>query len=296
MIVDSTVLEAVSFFSSRLRRSDRLVARSQFLTVARRGLLYEDIGHTLVLTSIRERNRGRILKSAREGVRVGPVAVEPRTVDEERRRAVHSAAHAAQKVFLHAGLVHAVLQVARDERFIHADDSRVLGEVLVGQRDGGVPLVLEDRVMHRPERHLAAVRRYALGCLGSVQRPGVDLDEWEVAEDEAERTPDIAEASLQHLHEWVSLAAVGALVVPVLNQSHRRVDRTAAVVAVRHVWPETAPRRGCRSRCRAWRRGLCHAHGADSCAGSRGVASSAAIASRASRMPSAPGLTPTGER
>ena len=97
----------------------------------------------------------------------------------------------------------------------------------------------------------------------------VDLAERKVAEDEPEL---VAERALDLLHDRIGRAAVGTLVVSVLDERHRRIGIALDVVAL------------------ADRHGQPRMFAAFPHAGA-GAASS----SSARRMPSAPGLTSTGE-
>ena len=54
------------------------------------------------------------------------------------------------------------------------------------------------------------------------------LDQWEVPEHEAQST---AEVPQQHLHDMAGLPAVGAFIVAVLHQRHRRVVGAEAAIA-----------------------------------------------------------------
>jgi hypothetical protein len=120
-------------------------------------------------------------------------------------------------------------------------------------------LVLEEQVVHRPE---AVLQPGGLGRLGSAHRVGMDLREREVPEGEEQV---VAHRPLHGLHHQVCPPAEGALVVPVLQELEGRVGPPLDVVLRVQRWPQRA-------------------HDFLPC-----------IPSRASRIPSAPGLTPIGE-
>src|SRR5439155_9834188 len=184
-------------------------------------------------------------------------------VDEKGRGAVDAAGDTAPEVFPHSGLVHAPPELFPKACDIETQVARVFDEILAVQRE----LPLEQAVVHLPE---LALRSRSFGGLRRVLRVGVALAQREVAVHESQSA---THPLLDRFDDGVRAPAVRALVVAVLDQRNRRICRTLDVVALPH---------GQRQRCRriapghAWVR-------------------SPATAARARRMPSAPGLTPTGE-
>ena len=87
-------------------------------------------------------------------------------------------------------------------------------------------LVLEQEVVHLPERALVGGR---LGGLGGELGVRVDVVERQVPPDVA----DVAEVAQELADDRLRLAAVGALEVAVLDDRDRRVERPADVVALR---------------------------------------------------------------
>jgi hypothetical protein len=84
-------------------------------------------------------------------------------IDEERRRAVYVAVHGTLEVLLDALQVRVAGQILIEALHVEADLTGVLPQVGVIKR----LLVLEQRVVHRPEEVLA-LRRGAFGCLRGV--------------------------------------------------------------------------------------------------------------------------------
>jgi len=171
------------------------------------------------------------------------------------------AAHAAHEVPAAPSRVGAVGELAREPLDVEPEGVGVRDEILVAQR----VLVLEEPVVHLPEPALGA------GGLGGLRRQlGVRMHvrQGEVAIDEAQA---LAHPPAHLVHDRMRRAAVGTLVVAVLQQRDGCRHGAADVIALRgdgqhelrHVrahgrWPPP-------------------------------------IASSALRMPSAPGLTPIGE-
>jgi hypothetical protein len=112
-------------------------------------------------------------------------------------------------------------QVGREAVPVQPLGRRVLPKLRVVE----LLLVLEEAVVHRPERALPASR---LGGLSRVLGVRVDVGEREVPEDEAQ---PVAEVRLHLLHDRVGPPRVRALVVAVLHQGDRRVGRPLGVVA-----------------------------------------------------------------
>src|SRR5579883_1923598 len=223
-------------------------------------------------------------------------------VDEEARSAVHTAPDTAHEILAHPRLEGVVREGIDDDGAGNAGVGGVAAEIVVAQRT----LVGEDRLMHRPELPRRA-RRF--GGLGSTLGVRVDLREREVPEHEAHAVPEVA---LQRLDDRLGSAAVGTLVVAILDERDRGVSRAAGVVAVGDRGGERAHRasspdapwsgrRGSRGTLAdgAGTAGPWAADPARARAGSRDVSRDAPgdpSDSRAARMPSAPGLTPIGER
>jgi hypothetical protein len=145
-------------------------------------------------------------------------------------------------------------------------------QVSVVERVGGVLLMLVDGMMHPPVRRLTRVCGDALGCLRGVQRVRMKLGQRKVAEDESQ---PFAELLLEGQYDRVRLIAVRALEVAVLHQGDRRVRTPRRMIAGLHGRLQ---------------------HPLSMRAHETSAVRSACMASSASRMPSAPGLTPTGEQ
>src|SRR6266404_9543125 len=121
--------------------------------------------------------------------------------------------------------------------------------------------------MHLPE---LAVRPRRLGGFRSLLGTRMHRREREVAKD---KTQLIAEPLLQFFHDGIGFTAIRALVIAVFHERNRGGCRSLNVIAFPH-------------RDRQPGHPLC-SHAVTS-----GLVGSA---SRAARIPSAPGLTPTGE-
>src|SRR4029077_754154 len=127
-------------------------------------------------------------------------------------------------------------------------------------------LVLVEAIVHLPEPALGGGRLRGFGRLNSVR---MHVPQGKVAKDRPEL---VAQGALKLFHDRIGGTAIGAFIVAVLDQGHRRRLGTTADVVIR------ADRNG---QPRAFQ--LAHA----------GLGS--AMASRAVRIPSAPGLMSGGE-
>jgi hypothetical protein len=153
-----------------------------------------------------------------------------------------------------------------------AEPGEVQAESLgVRQEIGGgeLLLVLEQHLVHRPALALGARR---LGGLGGRLGMRMHGGQGEVAEHEPE---PVSRAGLDRVENSVRGAAVGALVFAILQQRDRGVHRA----------PDVIPGR----RDRQGQHGFPFGH-------VHGFVLLLAISSSARRMPSAPGLTRTGDR
>src|SRR5882672_10688511 len=121
--------------------------------------------------------------------------------------------------------------------------------------------MLVEKVVHLPELPL---RRGRLGGFGGARRVRVRLRQREIPEHEAHPPP---QDLLHFLHNRIGAAAMRALVVAIFDERHRRFVGSLAMVGLRDGGREAAHR----------------------------PALPGASFSSASRIPSAPGLTPTGE-
>ena len=89
-----------------------------------------------------------------------------------------------------------------------------------------IGLVLEEQVVHLPE---PALRTGRLGCLGRQRRVGMDIDQRQMAEDEAQSPLEPFQQSADHGR---CVTAIGAFEVTVLDQRHRRTLRPPDMVAL----------------------------------------------------------------
>ena len=141
-------------------------------------------------------------------------------VDEQAGCARHAARVGAVHVLGDAGRVLPLAQVVPEAVLVEADLPRVRAQLREQQR----VLVPDQQVVHLPEPSL---RRGGLGGLGCELRVRVDVGERQVP-------PDVAHVVLavpeQICDRDLRVAAVGALVVAVLEQRHRRVMTAADVV------------------------------------------------------------------
>src|SRR5579862_6591385 len=87
-------------------------------------------------------------KRGGELLSVRPVTIKPDAVDEERRRAVHSAPHATHEVSPDVLLERGVVQVALYLFGIGAGRHGIAAEVSVVERVPGVLLMFIDEIVH----------------------------------------------------------------------------------------------------------------------------------------------------
>src|SRR5690349_8639810 len=142
------------------------------------------------------------------------------SVDEERRRAGHTAGDARHRVPADLPLDRVRADVLDEPVDVETDRARVEQETRRVER----VLVGEEHRVHRPEPPLEPGR---LCSLRRRERMGVDLDEREVSEDERQvvRVPPP-----EVLDDRVCLSAVRAFEVAVLDQHHGCIRTTSDVV------------------------------------------------------------------
>src|SRR5712692_6102956 len=181
----------------------------------------------------------------------------PDAVDEKRRRPVHAAPHAGEEVAAHPRRIRSCFESGDEARHVQAADLRVASEIRIVQR----VLILEQRVVHLPELPL---RAGGFGGFRRVLGVRMNLGEREIAVDKTKA----AAHDTQHFgDDGMCRAAMRTLIVAILDQRDRRVVGAQAVIVFKNGRSETA-----------------HA-----------LTLSRSIFSNASRIPSAPGLTPMGE-
>src|SRR5262245_9299608 len=208
----------------------------------------------------------RVLDGRHQCVEV-PGAVVAQAVNEKCRRAVNPAPRPAQKVFAYPVEIPAFSHFTNELRNIKTDQGGVFHQILILER----LLIFEEEIVHLPELALRPGRlRLRRGAFGVR----VDGGQWKVAKDEPHQ---ITGAHFELFHHVIGLAAIRALIVAVFHQGDGRRELPSDVVALLanlngELWSDHS--------C------LCHA------SASRFESS----ASRASRTPSAPGLTSSGER
>src|ERR1043166_5630887 len=213
-----------------------------------------------------------VFDSVRKILGVRPVAVEALAVDEESRRSVHAAPDAAHEVGVDPLHELAGLPVAPHLFRIAAGALGVLQQMRVVERIRRILLVLVDQVVHPPICFRSVRGADALRRFGGAMGARVQLGQREVAE---HKTQPVAKPSLEHLHDGMGAKAPGTLEVAVLHERHRRARGAGDVIALADIGAEQAHSAGL-------------AHFAFPC--------DFWSDSRASRMPSAPGFTPTGEQ
>ena len=189
----------------------------------------------------------------------GVAVVKPEVHDAELERLTREGMRGLRYVmFADARRERAGRQRLRGPPRVHTDTLGIRDEAHVVERT----LVREQRLVHGPERVTLAGR---LRHLGRVLRVWVRLRQREVAVHEPEA---IAEPSADVLDDRKRGAAVRAFVVTILDERDWRVRRAGNVI----VGPDLD-------------------HALSHCDAPVGAGS----ASSAERMPSAPGLTPTGD-
>src|SRR2546427_5771658 len=202
-----------------------------------------------------------------QGTKSG-VAIVSRATNEERRRPVDTALDATHEVFSNSPQMDMLNDLLLEPLHVQLEFLRIVGEEsMVGQGC----LILVEKIVHLPEPPLDSGR---LGGFGGPFRLRVGGGNGEVSENEPEPR---SEFLLDLLHDRVGRPTVGTLVVPVLDEhhassgwpftvvpfSHRQSQSRRSVIRLRH---DHSPRPGDLS------------------------------FSSAERIPSAPGLTPSGER
>ena len=164
----------------------------------------------------------RHLQWRRAGTRKIVPAVVPHAVDEEGRRAVDTAAGAAQKVFADAIGMPVLDHVTLEADEIERDETGVGQQVRVVER----VLMLEQRVVHFPE---CALRRRGLGRFGRVLRVRVARRHREMPEHEPHV---IGREPLQLLDDRMRLTAVRAFEIAILEHRDRRIGWSPDMVAL----------------------------------------------------------------
>src|SRR5690606_24690505 len=183
------------------------------------------------------------------------LAVEPDTVDEEGGRAVLATGDSTPEVVADPRDMGPRRKFARHLLERQPEMLREVGEQRIPQS----LLVLQQQVVHFPEPVPGAGE---FGHLGCPQRLRVQGRQREIAEHE---TQFRAKARPDSRYDPVGCTAAGALVITVLDERYRRIVGPEAVVGRRHIDLE-----------------LSHGY-------------LPAMLSRASRIPSAPGLTSIGD-
>src|SRR5213593_4339659 len=196
------------------------------------------------------------------------ITIVSRATNEERRRPVDTALDATHEVFSNSPQMDVLSDLLLEPLHIQLESLLVFREESVVAKR---PLILVQKIVHLPELPLDGGR---LGGFRGPFRLRVGGGNGEVSEDEPEPR---SEFLLNLLHDRVGRPTVGTLVVPVLDKHHastgrpftvvpfsdRQSQSRRSVVRFRH---DHSPRPGDLS------------------------------FSSAERIPSAPGLTPSGER
>src|SRR2546422_3797734 len=202
-----------------------------------------------------------------QGTKSG-IAIVSRATNEERRRPVDTALDATHDVFSNPPQMDMLSNLLLEPLHVQFEFSRVVGEesmVAEGR------LILVEKIMHLPEPPLDGGR---LGGFRGPLRLRVGGGNGEVSENEPEPR---SEFLLNLLHDRVGRPTVGTLVVPVLDEHHSSIGRSLHMVPF------------CDGQGQSGRLGILgrNDHSPQSCDLSF---------SSAERIPSAPGLTPSGER
>src|SRR5947209_12065401 len=196
------------------------------------------------------------------------IAIISGATTEERRSPVDTASDAAHEVFFNPTRMDVLSHLLLEPLHIELEFFLVSGEEsVVAERC----LILVEKIVHLPEPPLGGGR---LGGFRGPFRLWVGGRDGEVSEDEPQLR---SEFLLDLLHDRVGSPTVGTLVVPVLDQHHASTGRPFTVV----------PFSDGQSQSRRLVIRLRHDH-------SRQPGDLSF--SRAERIPSAPGLTPSGER
>src|SRR6266702_1563165 len=191
-----------------------------------------------------------------------------RATNEERRRPVDTALDATHEVFSNSPQMDMLSNLLLEPLHVQLELLRIAGEEsMVAQGC----LILVEKIMHLPEPPLDGGR---LGGLRCPFRLLVGGGNGEVSENEPEPR---SEFLLDLLHDRVGRPTVGTLVVPVLDEHHASIGRPLNVVPL-------SDGQGQSGRLVILGR---NDHSPQSCD---------LRFSSAERIPSAPGLTPSGER
>ena len=142
--------------------------------------------------------------------------------NEEGRRTGHTTEVRALEVLRDAGRAAVPAQVPGEPLYVETESLRVADEGLEVQR----VLMLEEHVVHRPER---ALSRGRLGGLRGALRQGMDIVQRQVPPHVAQVT-EVGQELTKH---GLRPAAVRALEVAVLEERHGSVAGAADVVPVR---------------------------------------------------------------
>src|SRR5437667_7509467 len=202
-----------------------------------------------------------------QGTKSG-ITIVSRATNEERRRPIDTALDATHEVFSNLPQIDMLSNLLLEPPHIQFEFSRVVGEESVVAEGR---LILVEKIMHLPELPLDGGR---LGGFRGPFRLRVGGGNGEVSENEPELRPEFL---LDLLHDRVGRPAVGTLVVPVLDEHHSSARWPFNVVPF-------SDRQGQSGRLVIPRR---NDHSLRSCD---------LRFSSAERIPSAPGLTPSGER
>ena len=148
------------------------------------------------------------------------IPVMPLTVDKECRRSIHAASHSSREVvanpFGKQAVVKSLLQRARIQAKLTSQPREQFPAESV--------LVLKEQVMHRPEFPLCCRE---LRSFGRGFGPWVSLLKREIPE---YKTKPIPKVFLHGFHDWISAAAVRALVVSVLHKRYQCVRFSLRVI------------------------------------------------------------------
>src|SRR2546427_473177 len=196
------------------------------------------------------------------------IAIVSSAANEERRGSVDTALDATHEVFPNASQMDMLSHLLLEALHVQLEFLLVVGEESVVSQGC---LVLVEKVVHLPEPPLGGGR---LRRFRGPLRLRVGGGDGEVSEDETQLRSELL---LDLLHDRVGCPTVGTLVVPVLDEHHSSIGRPFAVVPFSDGQSQSG-----RSVIR-----LRHDHSPRP--GDLSFSS-------AERIPSAPGLTPSGER
>src|SRR5687768_12924513 len=140
-----------------------------------------------------------------------PPPVVPDPVDEQRRRTVHPAPGSVQERRPDQLAVASLVQVVQYHVSLHAGFGGVPDQIVECQR----VLMLEEQVVHAPERLRPTQRRDRFGGLRGGLGVGMRLGDGEMAKHEAEAW---AHALLDPLEDRIGCPAIGTFEVAVFDQ------------------------------------------------------------------------------